>query len=165
MRVIVTGGRDHADRDLIWENLDGRLRLCGPTERLTVVHGHCPTGADHHADEWCLSFRATEHSSRCHDVDEEGPAQCYCRPVLERHPADWPNCGRLCPDDGGKHRRTRQGATYCPLAGHARNQDMADAGADVCLAFPTKRSRGTFDMIKRAATAGITVHRFDGEWP
>ena len=165
MRVIVTGGRDFADRDLVWECLDGWRLLCGNTERMTVVHGHCPTGADHYADEWVLHAHTTPgHGPHCHDVDEEGPAECYC-PVMERHPADWPTCGRLCPDDGGKHRRTRDGATYCPLAGHARNQDMADLGADVCLAFPTKNSRGTLDMIKRAEAAGIAVQNFGGDWP
>jgi hypothetical protein len=40
-------------------------------------------------------------------------------------------------------------------AGPVRNQAMADAGADGCIAFPG--GRGTADMIRRALAAGIKV--------
>lgn len=53
----------------------------------------------------------------------------------ERHPADWKQHGRK--------------------AGPIRNQEMADAGADLCLAFPLPGSRGTWDMVRRAEAAGI----------
>lgn len=162
MRIIVTGGRDWSDRDLVWANLDKWREVCGPREALTVVHGHCPTGADHHADEW--TRQPGRHGPHCHERDEDGSESCYC-PLAERHPADWPRCGPLCPNDGGRHRRARNGASYCPLAGHARNQKMADAGAIACLAFPTPRSRGTWDMIRRAEAAGIVVYNFGGDWP
>ena len=39
----------------------------------------------------------------------------------------------------------------------ARNQKMVDLGANLCLAFPTKGSRGTWDMVKRAELARIPV--------
>ena len=55
----------------------------------------------------------------------------------EPHPAEahgsWPQCGPL------------------------RNQHMVNLGADICLAFPTRESRGTWDCIKRANAAGIRV--------
>ena len=55
---------------------------------------------------------------------------------LESYPADWAKYGRA--------------------AGPKRNQAMADAGADLCLAFPSRgRSAGTWDMIRRAVAAGI----------
>lgn len=61
--------------------------------------------------------------------------------VVERHPADW--------DAHGK------------AAGVMRNAEMAELGADLCLAFPLAGpralSRGTWDMIDRAAAAGIPV--------
>lgn len=38
-----------------------------------------------------------------------------------------------------------------------RNQDMVDLGADVCLAFPTPSSRGTWDCVNRAKAAGIPI--------
>ena len=42
-------------------------------------------------------------------------------------------------------------------AGPLRNQAMADAGADLCIAFWDGSSRGTRDMIRRAEAAGIPV--------
>lgn len=38
-----------------------------------------------------------------------------------------------------------------------RNQDMADAGAFVCLAFPLEGGTGTRHMMSRAISAGIEV--------
>ncbi|SHS98831.1 gp62 protein [Mycobacteroides abscessus subsp. abscessus] len=38
-----------------------------------------------------------------------------------------------------------------------RNQDMADAGAFVCLAFPLEGGAGTRHMMSRAIAAGIEV--------
>ena len=56
--------------------------------------------------------------------------------TLETFPADWKKQGRA--------------------AGPIRNQAMADAGADLCLAFPSAgKSLGTWDMIRRACAAGI----------
>ncbi|GAA3417665.1 hypothetical protein [Streptosporangium vulgare] len=76
----------------------------------------------------------------------------------EPHPADWANCTPLCPDK--PHRKTRyDGTEYCPLAGHWRNQDMADLGAHLCIAAPVGRSTGTYDCMRRAKAAGIPV------WP
>ena len=53
----------------------------------------------------------------------------------ERHPADW-----------NKHGRG---------AGFIRNQEMADAGADLCLAFCNGATPGTQDMMRRAHKKGI----------
>ena len=47
------------------------------------------------------------------------------------------------------------------LLGPARNQRMVDLGADVCLAFPLRGSRGTYDCIRRAEAAGIPVVTLD----
>lgn len=55
----------------------------------------------------------------------------------ERHPADWKKHGRA--------------------AGPIRNQEMVDAGADMCLAFWDTRSTGTMDMLERASRAGIAT--------
>lgn len=57
--------------------------------------------------------------------------------ITEPHPADW--------DLHGKK------------AGIVRNQEMADLGADLCLAFWDGRSNGTLDMITRAVRKGIPV--------
>lgn len=42
-------------------------------------------------------------------------------------------------------------------AGPLRNQQMVDAGADICLAFPLGKSIGTWDCVRRAKAAGIPV--------
>lgn len=69
--------------------------------------------------------------------------------TLDPHPADWDKHGKA--------------------AGFIRNQEMVDAGADVCLAFlqPGAANRGTKDCIARAEKAGIPVWKYgegnDGE--
>ncbi len=55
---------------------------------------------------------------------------------VERHPA--------VPDHG-----------QWPSAGPIRNSHMVSLGADVCLAFPCPRSRGTRDCYEKAIRAGI----------
>ena len=61
----------------------------------------------------------------------------------EPHPADFKKLGRK--------------------AGPLRNQEMVDLGADVCLAFPTSSSRGTWDCVRRAKAAGIHVEVFESD--
>lgn len=64
---------------------------------------------------------------------------------VERHTAPWSEFGKA--------------------AGTARNQWMADAGADRCYAFPLPGSVGTWDMVNRAKAAGIPTQivGVDGE--
>lgn len=140
-RVIVTGSRNWASEDLVWEAL---AFVCaehlpdGGT--LTVVHGACPTGADYFAHTWFGLPNDPEY------VEVEEP-----------HPADW---FRAC-DANCYHRPRPDGR--CAMAGHIRNQEMVDLGADLVLAFPLPgprtRSRGTWDCVKRAEAAGIPVER------
>lgn len=47
-------------------------------------------------------------------------------------------------------------------AGPLRNQQMVDAGALVCLAFPMNHSRGTWDCVRKAEAARIPVQIYDG---
>ena len=49
------------------------------------------------------------------------------------------------------------------LAPLIRNQLMVGLGADQCLAFPTKGSRGTWHCVRFAEEAGIPVEII-GEW-
>jgi len=53
-RVLVTGGRAYLDRETVF----ARLGTCREEEqrnglKLVVIHGDCPTGADHWAKLWC----------------------------------------------------------------------------------------------------------------
>jgi hypothetical protein len=47
--------------------------------------------------------------------------------------------------------------TYGKAAGHIRNRAMAEAGADLCVAFWDGKSRGTKNMIEEARRVGIPV--------
>ncbi len=68
MRILVTGSRDWTDREAVWSALNEHA-----TPGATVVHGDCPTGADHLAKQWC---------STQPDI------------VESPHPANWKEHGR-----------------------------------------------------------------------
>lgn len=73
------------------------------------------------------------------DVMCEEAAEAYGMQV-ERHPADW--------------------ATHGKRAGFVRNAEMAEAGADLCLAFIHNGSRGATMMADLAEGKGIRTVRF-----
>lgn len=54
---------------------------------------------------------------------------------VECHPADWETHGKK--------------------AGPIRNVHMVNLGADICLAFPSQQSKGTWHCVKKAREAGI----------
>lgn len=137
-RVLVTGSRGWTDRQAIFDAL--KAQSLGSLDGITIVNGMCEDGADRFAHEWYLNH--------CSKWVHEDP-----------HPADW---GRACDGNCYHQPRIKNGVHYCPMAGHLRNQDMVDSGADVCLAFPigtkaSKKSRGTWDCMGRARKAGILV--------
>lgn len=72
-RVLVTGSRHWTDAATVRAALTTAWRRHG--RPITVVHGACPTGADHIADTW-----ATEHH--------------LAGITVERWPADWNRHGR-----------------------------------------------------------------------
>lgn len=61
MRVLVCGGRDFGDRDLLWRTLDGVFPISEPDAYGnylpvgTLIHGACPTGADNLADQYAVT--------------------------------------------------------------------------------------------------------------
>lgn len=73
VRLLVTGSRDWAERDLITEVLFNFRDLCAASgQDVTLVSGACPTGADRMAEEIA-----------------QGTAW-----RVERHPADWERYGK-----------------------------------------------------------------------
>lgn len=131
-RILVTGSRKWTDWKLLGSVLEATYAgLEGPKPRL--VHGGAQ-GADKLAGWW-----ARAHGVRC-----------------EVHPAQWDApCTPQCPPDHRKERWTS--GTYCPLAGHRRNQLMVDLKPLLVLAFQVDGSTGTKDCVDRAKAAGIPV--------
>jgi YspA, cpYpsA-related SLOG family len=126
VRILLTGSRTWTDPMRIWAALDIQVRSAANRgENLTLVHGACPRGADHIADDWAEERAATGWPIH-----------------VERHPADWNSYA-------GKS------------AGHRRNAEMVNLGADLCLAFVRDNSPGTTGCIRLAEGAGIRVLRFD----
>jgi hypothetical protein len=66
-RVLVTGSRDWYDQQTIWDALATVARELPADRDLVLIHGACPSGADHMAHEWARGFGA----------------------VIEAHPANW----------------------------------------------------------------------------
>lgn len=126
MRVLITGGRDYADREKLYQILDaiqhygtawqpGERRFMvyedngceTPTSEWwgeidTVIHGHCPTGADQFADDWGLERQI----------------------ATERYEADWDNLDAV----PALIRKNSTGKFYNALAGFQRNTRMVMIG-------------------------------------
>ena len=135
MRVIICGGRWFNDAAVIHNYIDYLVERYG--EDLVFVTGGA-TGADTIAHEYAK--------------------QTYLFPderniVFE---ADWENCGPECPP---VHQKVnRRGSQYCPTAGHRRNQEMLDSGAQGVAAFinkPLEKSTGTNHMVTIANEANV----------
>lgn len=76
MRVLFTGSQLWTDKELVFDELDHVLEeLCWDVEQdyiFTLVHGHCPNGADAFADEWGVLRKSQGFPVK-----------------IERHRADW----------------------------------------------------------------------------
>lgn len=70
-RVLITGSRAWDDWAFVWTKLNELGREYG--SRLAIVHGACPTGADHWADTW---------------------QQSHASVPIERYPAPWQTLGK-----------------------------------------------------------------------
>lgn len=139
-RLLVTGSRDITDRTLVRDALDAV------------------------SDGFLLAMRKplTLVHGGARGLDTLAGEE-WTHGQTEVYPAQWNQHTPSCPEwDRGNH--------TCKLAGHRRNQQMLDAGADLCLAFPLHRlalplhqrtargkgtSRGTWDMAKLARDAGV----------
>lgn len=151
LKVLITGSRDWPKVSVIQGALDWLLAAAAlPKRRLVIVEGECPSGADKMAKVWAIRQGALS----------EGPKKVS----LEGIPADWDTCAPGCRPG---HRKPKRGGgtdlhpgrrlDYCPTAGHRRNQDMVDSGADVCLAFIKDASEGATHCADAARAAGIVT--------
>lgn len=125
MNLIITGGRDY-NRPKI---LHAALRHLNPT---LIIHGDCPTGTDHLADQWAI----WNHVKR--------------DPVA----ADWQDMTPPCRVKYGRH------GPYNALAGFKRNAVLLTRGGSALLA--TEGGPGTMDMLDKAWKAGLPIWRVLG---
>lgn len=125
MRVIVTGCRDWMWPQLVDHELNHLYGDCDPADVLIIVHGDCPTGVDRFAKEWVERQRARHLKEKFKD---------------QRPPEHEPY-----PYKRGLGRR----------GGPARNQEMAEDGGELCLAFWDGISTGTLNMLTEATLANI----------
>lgn len=136
--ILLTGSRSWPDPQLLEDTLLNAWHdaLEDGYDGIELMHGHAHDGADAMGDRWAIR-NGVPH---------------------RRRPADWEGpCGPECQPG---HRRTkRNGRTYCPLAGHRRNQAMVDERPLLVVAFHHGGSTGTADCMRRAKAAGIPVHR------
>lgn len=126
-RILVTGGRDYANRYAVELMLEAAAGLLGPHEaaEVVLVHGDCkrylPDGSvdpDRSADQ----LAAQTATGLCWAVEAHGVTD-----------AEYERYGNQIFRD--------------------RNQEMVDAGADICVVFPG--GKGTADCAERARKAGI----------
>ena len=129
-KVIVAGGRDFADHEkryaqyandvaLGTRKLDLFLKNIKDVE---IVSG-CASGADTFGEEY---------------------AKLNGFPIKE-FPADWDDISA----DNAVIKQTSSGRVYNAIAGHIRNQKMAEY-ADALVLFWDGKSKGSRDMLKRA---------------
>lgn len=129
MNLIIAGGRDFTDYNLLCQSLDHLLKNTDKS-MITVFCGKA-RGADSLGEDY-----ATERGIR-----------------VKPFPADWDDITV----EGAVIKTTRAGKKYNARAGILRNQEMLDAGATHLVAYWDGKSKGTSDMISRAKRAGIQV--------
>lgn len=134
-RILLTGSRTWPDVPLLEATLLGVWHdaIQDAYDGILLTHGDCPDGADAMGDAWAIRHGVPRDP---HAADWEGPCASDCRPG---------------------HRRPRRGTTYCPMAGHRRNQHMVDLHPKLVVAAHHAGSRGTADCIRRAKQASIPV--------
>ena len=117
------------------------------------------TGSRHHRDQFLIYTSLTSVTAGLIGDGMDGPI------VLVHGGADgadkiakeWAESSGYKPEEH-KARWTNEGFAAGPI----RNQKMVDLGADICVAFPEKASKRTWDCLRRARTAGIPVRIIEG---
>lgn len=130
MRVLVTGSRAWSHPPFLW----GELHALAIQAYMDYDGGHRLTVV--HGD-------CPQGADRMARTWVRAQAPDLWLPVIiteEAHPAQWD--------------------VYGKAAGHIRNQEMVDRGADLVLAFIHEGSRGATDCVTRAQAAGIETRIF-----
>ncbi len=124
MKVLVCGSRDYINHAAVEREFKKLPR------GTIIVHGACPTGADHLAEKLAMKYGFS----------------------IRRYPADWD--GELEATGSAKAAGPKRNAKMI----RDEHQNGSEP-IDLCLAFTInlERSRGTKDCATRAGKAGIKV--------
>lgn len=129
MRILITGSRRMKDpgpiRDAFWEWRAAFDELEGPPLASITVVHGAGPGD------------SETGAPGCDQLTDEFFRKQFPEITVEPHPPLESKFGRW------------------PGAGPRRNEFMVELGADVCLAFPCRRSKGTVDCYTKAIRAGI----------
>jgi hypothetical protein len=138
-RILVTGSRMWEWPGVVHRALDEAVRdIYG---EIVVVHGRCdPRTVDGKIVPWRdahlftgVLLGADWHAHR--HAERRGW-------ISEGHEAQWRALGKS--------------------AGHVRNKEMVDLGADLCLGFPYGESPGTRGCLIKAVAARIPIRTYEG---
>lgn len=138
--IALTGSRRWHDVRLLEDTLLLIWHECleAGDDGIELIHGDAD-GADSIGDAWAIANGIPRR----------------------RRPADWEGpCGPEC--QPGHRKLKRNGRTYCPLAGHRRNQQIINERPVLLVAAQVNNSTGTADCIRRAKKASVPVHRITG---
>lgn len=139
MRILITGSRDWIDEEAIRQSMSIAVKYLNSKRTgkglpeisdmsdITLIHGTAK-GADVLAGEVAKDLGM----------------------LIEEHPADWAKHNNDCPDVKPPYPSCWQGKERCSRAGHRRNQEMIDSGADVILAFILDESPGATGCLNSA---------------
>jgi hypothetical protein len=147
--VLITGSRTFTDVPAIHRTLLGIWHDATQDgwSGIEVMEGTAD-GPDTISGDWAEAHQMHGVGHLPVSADWEGPCVAACRPG---------------------HRRPRHGTTYCPTAGHRRNDGMVGRGPEVALAFiapctsprcaklKPHDSHGVTHCIKAAKAAGVPV--------
>lgn len=126
-KVIIAGGRDFKDYDMMCRHCD---MLLEKKENVEIVSGNAK-GADEMGEKYAVRNKHT----------------------VSLFPANWNDIHDRPAAEIGE---TRKGHKYWKLAGHYRNMKMA-MYADALIAFWDGKSKGTKDMINQSKSRGLKV--------
>lgn len=123
MKVLVCGSREWTNEKAI----EREFRKL--PQGTTIIHGACPTGADHLADKWAMKMGFS----------------------IRRYPADWE--GEAAATGSARAAGPKRNARMI------REEHKSGDSIAFALAFTPDlaRSRGTKDCVERARKVGIRV--------
>ncbi len=157
LRLLTTGSRGWDDANLLRDvmNQFELEAVMAGASKLIVVHGGAKPRRDPNTGRF--PARSADHLVHLwatllpHEI-EVVPEVHAARWTAACDPGGYPPCPRE------PHRKTRPagGRSYCPLAGHRRNEEMVAAGLDHAVAFWLDRSTGTADCLDRILKAGYS---------